>query len=165
MSGLLDDLAAGDEVDQTNQLLAHLIRVTAEANDLDEQDLGYFGGGESTASTRDLGRSTASTTESRDARQHFGGQVGIDGTDNRDDPRKVTLPFEARSLDVRAWSGTVYVAYSDPTNTDDPTYWHTLDGSRDDPVGSIPCETGTLWFATPDGNTADPLIDAWRERP
>lgn len=98
-------------------------------------------------------------------RQHFGGRVQIDSGDTRDDPEEVPIPFEATNLDLRDWSGTVYVAFEDPRDSDDNSYYAEFNGSNDDPVAEIPCRTNTLWFASPSGSSATPLVDVWRHQP
>lgn len=94
-------------------------------------------------------------------REHFGGRVEI--SENKADPLRVVLPFEAKLLDLRDWSGTVYVSIDNPDDTNDSAIWAEYDGTNDDPVTEIPLgSSGKIWVASPDGSTVTPLIDAWR---
>lgn len=158
-----DVAEADNQLEQTNQLLAQLVEsMTGEDPNV---DLGYYSGGSSTASSA-AERSTSSegsAESTRDQRQHFGGAIQIDADDTKAAPVRVALPFAARLLDVRQWSGTIYVAIDDPTDSNDDTLWAAYDGTSDDPVTEIPAAgSDTLWLASPDGATASPQIDAWR---
>lgn len=158
----IDELAAGDEIEQTNQLLARLIQLQAEAAGIEDPELGYYAGGNSTASHDQEASRTTLTEEVRQARVHWGKRVQVSSGDTQDDPKKVALPFIAELFDLRDWSGTLYVAWRDPEQTSGDGLWAEYDGSRDDPVSEIPANTGTVWLATPSGSSASPLVDAWR---
>lgn len=147
-----DVAEADNELERTNQLLATLVE-----NLTDEQvdELGYFGGGESTAAVA----ATERTTEEA-PRVHFGKAVSIAGSDTKDDPLQVALPFKAAELDLRGWSGTIYLSFRDPEQNPDDSLWYTVDGAEA-PVTELPVDTTSLWLATPVGSTAEPQIDAW----
>lgn len=156
-----DVAEADNQLEQTNALLAKLVEeLTGEAVD----DLGYYSGGSSSASAaQDDGSRQETAEEQRDRREHFGGPVDVANSDTKQDPVRIALPFEATMLDLRQWSGTVFLAIDDPTDSNDDTLWAEYDGSTDDPVTEVPAAgSDTVWLATPDGSSATPQIDAWR---
>lgn len=157
--GYLDDLAAGDEVDdrvgKTNELLARLVAIQAQQAGIDDVDLGYYSGGESTAST-----SSTDTTSEEAPRVHFGRRVAVETSDIKDDPKKVALPFEADHLDLRDWSGQLYVAFRDPQQYSSDSLWYEVTGAEA-PITELAGDTSTVWLASDGGTAVSPLIDAW----
>lgn len=140
--GVLD---ADNEQMVTNYLLAQLL---AERTGTDVS--AWYGG----ASSEEAAGS------GRDDRSHFYEEVSVSSNSGpeADDAQRVTFPFEARLVDLRGWSGTVYVSFDDPSRHDN-TYTP-LDGANA-PVTELPAATANLWlYADSDLSVK---VDAWRE--
>ena len=156
----LDEWQVGDELQTTNQILMAMLQAQTNGTGT---DLGYYSGGQSTASAVSPDRATDGEEGGTD-RQNYSKTVTVGADDDKDDPAKVDLPFTARLLDLRGWSGTVSLALSDPADNTDGTVWTDLDASNYDPATEIPARTSTVWLAS-DGSSRTPTLDVWRHRP
>ena len=134
----LDDLAAGDELAQTNQLLAILIDEMRDGSDSYYQD----GFEETAPGETDEGRRTATYSS-------------VEGLPAETEPQSVTWGFIADTVVVRDLDDTARVAFKDPTEYSDA--WMTVQPA-DSPFvisGVYGIATSKMWFERPDSTDAD----------
>jgi len=125
----IDDLAAGDEVDRTNALLAVI------AAELTDQPTSYYEDGfEPTApGESDDGRTTATYSS-------------VEGVTAKTDPRTQDWGFQADTVVVRNIDDELAIAFKDPSRHDDATITLVPEDSPFVLSGVYGIATKKMWF-------------------
>jgi hypothetical protein len=133
-----DDLAAGDEIRRTNQLLSILVEEIAGGQE------SYFESGfeEREPGESDDGRNTAVYTSRR----------GITASDS---PQSVNFGLTADTVVIRNLGGPVGVAFKDPTQYDDAIITVTPDQTPFVLAGVYGISASKMWFESADTSEYD----------